>query len=680
MATVGAFALAQPLLDLLGRNPEIFIARGFTALDVALFPIPLILVPVLLALPVLALRAIGPWIAGLAHAVVIGALFAIFSAGILVALTGHRLHWAAFTVICVALGTGFAVAYARFATTRSIVRWASLAPVAFAAWFLVMTPAGDVALAMSGQIPEPGEIENPVPVVLVVFDEFPVATIIDSKGNLLDEQFPNLARVAADGVWYRNAVGVRQYTEEAIPTIVTGVGAAVDSIPTASDHPLSLLSLLSDTYDVAAVENVTDLCPDFACVNSSRRIAPLTERWGGLARDLSVVYGHLTMPGAAVAMLPPIDQTWGNFTTSADTGFDIIERFWKETDDRQHEVDRFVATFERPGAEPQLRFGHFLYPHHPWELVADGRRSGVTDTPGAEGNGWGTDTWLVAQGYQRHILQSQYADTMLGRIVDRMEEIGIYDDALLVVVADHGIAITPGVGHQRLITPETVGSIAAIPLFVKYPAGTPGVVPGTIDDTRSETVDILPTIAEVVGADVPWELDGLSLLDQGRSERARSVMLGRDGPVAFGVGGGEKLETAAEKEAWFPGGDPWKLAPPGWGSLIGRPVGDLDPTDDPEVAVSLLQQSLLDALPEDSPVVPSFLSGRVRTTGSGATGNEIVAISVDGEIAAVTRAYHPQANSASYQAMIPPRDLHPGRNQVIAWLVSGGPADPRLSR
>jgi hypothetical protein len=38
LATVGAFGFSQPLLDLLGRNPEFFIAQGFTPLDVTLYP------------------------------------------------------------------------------------------------------------------------------------------------------------------------------------------------------------------------------------------------------------------------------------------------------------------------------------------------------------------------------------------------------------------------------------------------------------------------------------------------------------------------------------------------------------------------------------------------------------------------------------------------------------------
>ncbi len=675
LATVGAFALAQPLLDLLGKNPEFFIARGLTSLDVVVFPIALIVLPAFLAIPVLALRWVGPRTAGLAHAIVIGALFALLTASILIALVGSDTGTVLFTALALGAGVAFAVLFTRYALVQTAVNYASLALVAFSFWFLTMTPASDVAFASSGDLPQVDEVSNPIPIIVLVFDEFPLATMIDAEGDLLTELFPNFASMADDGVWYRNAVGVRQQTEEALPTILSGVGAELGSIPISSDHPLNMFTLLSDAYDIEAVETVTNLCPDFACSNSSRRIDPVADRWSALAADLSVVYGHLTLPRAMSDDLPAIDQTWGNFTTGERSEFDIIDRFLANVDDdRRQEVDRLLDTFEF-GDEPALRFGHFLFPHHPWELTADGHRTGSSGSPGSEGAGWKTDRWLVAQGYQRHILQTQYADTVLGRVMDRLREEGVYDEALIVVVADHGITIRPGIEHQRKISPDTVGTVAAVPLFVKYPAGQPGVTPGTIDDTRAETVDVLPTVAEVAGIDVPWNLDGLSLLDGERNERTESMMLGKDGPVSFGVDGSEKLAAAEEKETMFPSGNPWALAPDGWYPWLGASLGDTITSEAEGVMLTVNQRGTLNALEEDADQLPVFISGRVNLP-EPTTGEEIVVVSVDGVIRAVTRSFEPEGNSARYQALIHPDLLHPGDNDVEVWLATGGPGDP----
>ncbi|HRK48306.1 MAG TPA: hypothetical protein PK324_21940, partial [Nocardioides sp.] len=55
------------------------------------------------------------------------------------------------------------------------------------------------------------------PVVLVVLDEFPLASLLDEGDRIDAEQFPNLARLAEDATWFRNASGVSPTTPEAVP-------------------------------------------------------------------------------------------------------------------------------------------------------------------------------------------------------------------------------------------------------------------------------------------------------------------------------------------------------------------------------------------------------------------------------------------------------------------------------
>ena len=43
---------------------------------------------------------------------------------------------------------------------------------------------------------------------------------------------------------------------------------------------------------------------------------------------------------------------------------------------------------------------------------------------------------------QRHLLQASYTDRLVGQILQRLEEVGVYDDAAIVVTADHGIAFS----------------------------------------------------------------------------------------------------------------------------------------------------------------------------------------------------------------------------------------------
>lgn len=676
---VGALALGQPLLDLLGRNPEFFIARRFPALDIGLLAVGLLLAPAVLALPVFLIRPLSPSGAALVHLIVLAALTAVAVATVMVTLGFDGWPAVVFLAAAGLVGVGLAAAYARVGAVRTGLTYLGLAPLVVGLWFAVGTPTSDILFLSRSDLPEALEVGRPVPLVMIVFDELPAASLMTDDGSIDDRHLPNFARLAADGVWYRNAVSVRQQTEEAVPSILTGRAVAEGSIPITSDHPFTLFSLLSNAYDIEAVENVTQLCPSFICGNVSQPVDPAGERWGAIAEDLAVVYGHVTLPDAISDGLPPIDQGWGGFgaVLAGEGDFDIIDRFLDEVaEDRRRELDRFVATFDDVGEQPALRFAHFLYPHHPWDLTADGRVHGAPRPPGRETVGWGDDEFLVAQGWQRHLIQVQWTDTMLGEVLDALDRSGIYDEAMVVVVADHGIAISPGVEHQRVITPETVGSVAHIPLLVKYPRShEQAPPPGTIDEVRAETVDIVPTIAEVIDIPVPWQVDGISLLatDERRS-RPVSVMLGSKGEVELPLEGEAVLELAKEQQRWFPDGERYLLAPPGWESLPGAdfPGGE----EAPEVTVGIDQAERVSAYVPGTEPIPAYLSGGVE----GIDGERVVAVVGDGRVIAASRTYRNDDGDNRWEAMIDPALLDGGLKSVEAWLVEGTAANPRFLR
>ena len=121
---------------------------------------------------------------------------------------------------------------------------------------------------------------------------------------------------------------------------------------------------------------------------------------------------------------------------------------------------------------------------------------------------------------QRHLLQAQFADRLLGELLDRLDELDLYDDALVVVTADHGASFVPGT-HRRLPEEETLPGIMPVPLVVKLPASTPA--DGHRDDRPAETVDILPTLADALEVEVPWPLDGTSLLGPAPEPHERAI-------------------------------------------------------------------------------------------------------------------------------------------------------------
>ncbi|HEX7100197.1 MAG TPA: sulfatase-like hydrolase/transferase [Acidimicrobiia bacterium] len=676
---LGTFALGQPLLDLLGRNPEFFVARRFPVPDIWLLAAGLLLVPFVLAALVLGVRVLHRPTGTFLHLLTMAILASVALTAIFVNAGFETWHPALFYCVAAAMGLGLVALYARFPLVRTGVSYLGLAPLVVIGWFAFATPTSDVLFAARADVPEAVHVGNPAPVVMIVYDEFPLASMVLDDGSLDTEHFPSFGRLAADGVWYRNAVGVHQQTEEAVPALLTGRVVPEGSIPTTAHHPFTIFSLLSGEYDVEAIENVTELCPPYICGNVSRPVAPPAERWQSVLGDLAVVYGHLITPEAVAASLPPVDQGWGGFTDEDTADFDIIDRFLTQvSNDRRRDLSRFLESVERIEGPASFRYAHFLYPHHPWDLTADGRLHNAPRPPGRDNVGWGDDAYLVAQGWQRHLIQAHWADAMLGQVLDQLESQGMYDEAMIVVAADHGITIRPGTEHQRTVTDGTVGTISFVPLFVKYPGGFGDAPePGTIDDLRAETVDVVPTIGDVLEVSIPWQTDGVSLLDERRrAERTASVMHGTNGDVEIPLDLAPLMEVVEEQDSWFPGGDPYLLAPPQWRDLLGQSVSE--GIDQAGVDLTLSQAEELAAHEPGSEPIPSYLSGTV-TVPEGATGQEIVAVTADGEVVAVTRSYEPEGSSALWEAMVRP-EIVDGGAEFEVWLVRGSASQPSFFR
>lgn len=668
-----AFAVSQPLLDLLGRNAEFFLARGAPPLDIVGVAVLLALVvPLGVGLVAVGVGRLHQPTGRVLHALVLAVLGGLLALQV-VARTpvGDLPGWVEIGVAAVVGGLVVAAFY-RSEVFRSVVRFGSIAPLVFVGLFLFASSASQLVFRAPA-IAQPAGVSvgNPAPVVFVVFDEFPAASLMDGDGNLQEDVYPNFARLARDGTWFNNATTVQQQTEASIPAMITGVDPPAGKLPMAFDYPANLFTLLSDTYDIHAVEAVTELCPEYACDNQTRPTLPASRRWGTLADDLRIVAGHLFLPDDFTTGLPPIDHSWSNFGDTAERealDFDIIARFNEKVgEDRRVPIAGFLDAIRPAAGETRLYFLHALLPHIPWNYLPSGQvYASPSPLPGSDTTGWGDDEWLVDQAHQLHLVQVQYVDTIIGRLIDRLEETGLYDDALIVVLADHGITIRPDIVHRRVALEETIGDIAAIPLFIKRPHHQGGGV----DGYRAETIDVLPTIADVLEIDVPWEMDGTSLFSGDRPDRKESRITGAEGTIVFGTDGSEARAVAARKVAHFGADGPFGLAPPGHADLLGAHIDDVDLGPPAELPASVADIDRYRNVDTDAPALPALLRGELGR--DGAVGDDaVVAVALNGEIVAVTRSYVTDDGGTAFYALLPPDALVDGRNDVALLLVEG---------
>lgn len=642
---LSAVALAQPLFDLLGENVEFFAVRGSTRWDVLAFGLGLTLVPPLLLLALVAAAGtVARRAATALQLLSVGALVALIG---LQALRRIEAPLPALLAVAACAGAAASLAYARVKAVRFGASVVGAAPPVFLALFLLVSPASRLVL---GSSPEPrlGRVDADTPVVVVVLDELPTISLVDERFRIDGVRYPSFARLAADATWFRNATTVHEWTTEAAPAILTGLYPKERELPLYLDHPDNLFTLLGGSHRLRVFESQTRLCPDELCREGRTGFAG---RMRSILADTSVVYPHLLLPEGRLA---PLGDAWMGFRREdgrpeAYTG-------------RERQAASFAAALER-GTRPTLYFLHVLLPHHPWEYLPDGKRypNQLQAQPGMVDERWVGDPELAVQAWQRHLLQVGFTDRVLGSILDRLQDEGLYDDALVVVTADHGVSFRPH-GERRRVHAGNLEEIAFVPLFVKEPRQKRG----RIVDAHVRTIDIVPTVADVLGARLPWRADGRSAFRTGAGEHPDVVVLSSSGTRVSGDFSeliGRRADVLARQLRLFGSGGDSLFAIGPRPELLGREVDGLAASAPDGERVRLYGSAAYDP---DSAVVPARAAGRLFGVASGRD----VAVAVNGRVAAVTRSFE-QDGRTLFSAVLPEDALRPGANDVRVFLVTG---------
>ncbi len=99
----------------------------------------------------------------------------------------------------------------------------------------------------------------------------------------------------------------------------------------------------------------------------------------------------------------------------------------------------------------------------------------------------------------------RYVDDWFGKFLAELRELGLLERATIVFFSDHGEEFQEhgGVLHEKLYA-----TVTRIPLLIRLPGGRrPQTIPQVV-----ESIDLMPTLLELVGAPLPPGLQGKSLL------------------------------------------------------------------------------------------------------------------------------------------------------------------------
>jgi hypothetical protein len=458
-------------------------------------------------------------------------------------------------------------------------------------------------------------------VVLLVMDEFPGDSLLDGRRRIDPVRYPNFAVLAGDATWFRNAYSVYDSTTKAVPLILDGVKPHAGTAADRRYHPHSIYDMFArHGYRIVDSEEATALCPPSICRGGrTRRPAIIPNLLGG----------------------------------------------------RPQRFNRWVRSIK--AGEPTLWVKHLLLPHGPYQYLPSGARTrpgpgdllhGMNTVPGFH------DEFLTRHNEQRYLLQLGFTDRLLGRLVRQLKREGIYDDTLIVATADHGIAFQVGVQTRRSVSQSNVEELTPVPLLVKRP----GQRRGQISDAYARTLDVTPTIADVLGWKLGYPTDGHSAFGPITRRRHSVTLTTRDFSATVHISGqrweARRRAVVRRRVRQFGSGDLASLYT-GIGphrNLIGRQAPSAGRAAG---RASFSEAGLFADVERASGVVPTQIAGDLSGGRNGATRD--LAVAVNGTIEAVGRSFYLDGDPTEHFAlMVPESALNEGRNSIELFEVAAG--------
>jgi arylsulfatase A-like enzyme len=183
------------------------------------------------------------------------------------------------------------------------------------------------------------------------------------------------------------------------------------------------------------------------------------------------------------------------------------------------------------GDQPFFLVADSYDPHEPWDTPDE--YVNLYDDPydGREPYSviYGSSDYLTERELQR--MHARYAaevtmvDRWFGRFLDRMDELDLFENTLLLVIADHGVAFGE---HGYTGKPSYVlwPEITDVPFMIRHPEGKGA---GETSDYYASTHDVAPTILGFLGIEPEQPMEGqdLSVLfDGGQPEERPYFTLG----------------------------------------------------------------------------------------------------------------------------------------------------------
>lgn len=655
---LATMAVAQPLLDLYGKNPTVFSASKMSNVEVGIFLLTVMLAPALVATGLdWVSRWFGPKVNESFRLWMIAGFSFLFGLAVARWLDLNN------NVGSLAVAGLSAVAITRLYDTRKVVReWSRLL-----AFMSVVVLAGAVVqlrpvlVESNGPTSDAVIANKNVSVFQLIFDEFPLYALLDGDGNINAERFPGFAALAAESSWFRNAVAESNFTHQAVPALMASAVPQQSGGPFLAQYPKNIFTLYAGKMAVGGIEPVTSLCPKNMCGGSGDSDGTVSlSRLKNFFRDASYVYAQRVLPPVLRARVPSIEGAWGGFGAVANK---FKEQFDVGALSQIDAMTKGVTAFVNDSSA-RVQVTHVLTPHAPWRVTPDLRvaplsKSISTANPESEDG--------VRDTYQTFLYQLAATDRAISDVVADLKQAGRWENTMFIVSADHGISFLPTLPqrHTDFIDMDQANDIYRVPLFVKFP----GQTKGDVSDCAVTNLDVLPTIVETTGTKSSWKWAGESFASKCPTGRTRTVVSATGESAVLSGGFSEARERASHYATVVSNvGDIRKVAAVGQSaSLIGGPISS-QTVNESVTSWTVAQKKMFTKVSGDRGArVPSLITGGVMLSSPLEEGTEGI-VAIDGIAAGVIGEISGVRDAVEYTAILDYSLLKNGPHSIELFI------------
>ena len=139
-------------------------------------------------------------------------------------------------------------------------------------------------------------------------------------------------------------------------------------------------------------------------------------------------------------------------------------------------------------------------PHRNYDSQLKGFEHLIPDPKSIDVPAYLPDTPMMREDLSKYYACIQLADACVGAIIETLKAKGIYENTLIIYTGDQGEPY-----HRAKASPYFAG------LHVPYVAVGPGIQKNIISDAFISHIDIMPTILDFIGLDIPNTVQGSSL-------------------------------------------------------------------------------------------------------------------------------------------------------------------------